>query len=238
MVLFKALTSIGIWIKPTRLILHSVKLQENWQDCILIRLHILRYIIWIHALLAQLPICGCAYFSSPLVHWRWQNSHVHLRTCTDAPWVAQRRSVRSSPALLAAPLSDGGSRCQGSWIAVSIVAWTHLSTWIQASLQRKANESVGHLHWTTWWLPLVVLGSLFKTFFCKVIIVGALLSDNIILFGKTNILESLTYKVGQWWKVFHERKEILGLKLCLIGRNVVIFRWPCCVPSIWHFKRT
>jgi hypothetical protein len=53
-----------------------------------------------------------------------------------------------------------------------------------------------------------------------VIIVKALLSNNIILFGKTNVLETLTYKVEQWWTVFRESKEVLGLKSCLIGRNM------------------
>jgi hypothetical protein len=51
------------------------------------------------------------------------------------------------------------------------------------------------------WLPtldtlvtaLVVLGSLFETCFCKVIIVKELLSDNFVPFGKTNVLETLTY---------------------------------------------
>ncbi len=89
-------------------------------------------------------------------------------------WVAQR-SVCSSPALLAAPLSNGSSRCWGSWIAVFDVAWIHVSAWMQASLQCKANESVGKLRWTTWWLPLLVPGSRFETCFCKVIIVEALL---------------------------------------------------------------
>ncbi len=148
------------------------------------------------------------------------NSHVCLWTCTDAPWVAQRRSVCSSSALLAAPLSDGSSRCQGSWIAVSNIAWIHVSTWLQASLQRKANESVGRLHWTPWWMPLVVPGSLFETCFCKVIIVEALLIDDFVTFGKTDVLETLTYKVEQWWTIFRESKEVLGLKLCLIRHNV------------------
>ncbi len=117
-------------------------------------------------------------------------------------------------------LSDGSSRCQGSWIAVSDVAWIHASTWMQASLQCKANKSVGRLCWTTWWLPLVVPGSLFETCFCKVIIVKASLSDNFVPFGKPHILETLTYKVEQWWTIFCESKEVLGLKLCLIGRVV------------------
>jgi hypothetical protein len=56
--------------------------------------------------------------------------------------------------------------------------------------------------------------------FCKVNIVEALLSDDIILFGMTDVLETLTYKVEQWWTVFHECKEVLRLKLCLIGHNV------------------
>ena len=148
------------------------------------------------------------------------DSHVRLWTCTDARQVLQRRSVHSSPALLAAPLFDGSSRCQGSWIAVSNVAWIHVSTWMQASLQCKANESVGCLRWTPWWLPLVVLGSPFETCFRKVIIVKALLSDNIILFGKTNVLETLTYKVEQWWTIFRESEEVLGLKSCLIRLDV------------------
>jgi hypothetical protein len=53
-----------------------------------------------------------------------------------------------------------------------------------------------------------------------VIIVKALLSDDFVLFGKTNILETLTYKVEQWWTVFRESKEVLGLKSCLFERNV------------------
>jgi hypothetical protein len=47
-----------------------------------------------------------------------------------------------------------------------------------------------------------------------------LLSDDIILFGKTDLLETLTYKFEQWWTVFRERKEVHGLKLCLIGRDM------------------
>ncbi len=160
-------------------------------------------------------------FSSLLAQWRWQNSLVRLWTCTDAPWGTQGRFVWSFPVLLAAPLFDRGSRCQGSWIAASNVAWIHVSIWMQASLQcKKANKSVGRLRWTPWWLPLVVPGSLFETCFCKVIIVEASLSDKIILFGMTNVLETLTYKVEQWWTVFRESKEVLGLKSCLIGHNV------------------
>ncbi len=147
-------------------------------------------------------------------------SHVRLWTCTDAPWVAQRRSVRSSPALLAAPLSDGSSRCQGSWIAESNVAWIHVLTWMQASLHCKANESVGCLHWTPWWLPLVVPGSLFETCFCKVIIFKASLSNDFVPFGKTDVLETLTYKVEQWWTVFCESEKVLKLKSCLIKCDV------------------
>ncbi len=186
-----------------------------------------------------IPYLWVQLFSSLLVQWRWQNSIVRLWTCTDVPWGTQGRFVCSFPALLAVPLFDGGSRCQGSWIAASDIAWIHVTTQMQASLQYKANESVGHLRWTPWWLPLVVLGSPFETCFRKVIIVKALLSDNIILFGKTNVLETLTYKVEQWWTVFRESKEVLGLKSCLIGGNVlVISRWPCYVTSTWHFKRT
>jgi hypothetical protein len=53
-----------------------------------------------------------------------------------------------------------------------------------------------------------------------VIIVKALLRDNFVPFGKTNVLETLTYKVEQWWTVFCESKEVLGLKSCLIGCDV------------------
>ncbi len=189
-----------------------------------IYIHLIR---WIHIIIViMISLFGIV---------KMANSHVRLWTCTDAPWVAQRRSVCFSPALLAAPLSNGSSRCQGSWIAVSNVACINASTWIQVSLQRKANESVGCLCWTTWWLPLVVPGSLLETCFCKVIILKASLSDNFVSFGKTNVLETLTDKVEQGWTVFRESKEVFGLKLltCL-----VISRWPCCVPSIWHFKRT
>jgi hypothetical protein len=44
---------------------------------------------------------------------------------------------------------------------------------------------------------LVVPGSPFETCFCKVIIVGALLSENFVPFGKTDVMETLTYKVEQ-----------------------------------------
>jgi len=66
----------------------------------------------------------------------------------------------------------------------------------------------------------VVPGSLFETCFCKVIIVEALLSGNIVLFSKTNVLETLTYKVEQWWTVFRESEEVLGLKSCLFWCDV------------------
>ncbi len=61
---------------------------------------------------------------------------------------------------------------------------------------------------------------LFETCFCKVIVVEALFSDNFVLFGKTDVLETLTYKVEQWWITFRESKEVLGLKLCLIQRDM------------------
>ncbi len=93
----------------------------NYTVCIYI--HLIR---WIHIIIVlMISLFGVV---------KVANSHVCLWTCTDAPWVAQRRSVCSSPVLLAAPLSDGSSRCQGSWIAVSNVAWIHVSTWMQASL--------------------------------------------------------------------------------------------------------
>ncbi len=135
-------------------------------------------------------------------------------------WALSFAKKICSPALLAATLSNGGSRCQGSWIAVSNVAWIYVSTWIQGSLQCKANKSVGCLRWTTWWLPLVVPGSLFETCFCKVIIVRTLLSDDFVPFGKTNVLETLTYKVEQCRTLFRERDEVLGLKSCLIRRDM------------------
>jgi hypothetical protein len=91
---------------------------------------------------------------------------------------------------------------------------------MQASLQCKANGSVGRLLWITWRLPLVVPGSLFETCFRKVIIVKALPSNDFVPFGKTDVLETLTYKVEQWWTVFHESKEVLGLKSCLIKLDV------------------
>jgi hypothetical protein len=67
---------------------------------------------------------------------------------------------------------------------------------------------------------LVVPDSLFKTVFRKVSIVGALLSDNLVLFGKTDVLETLTNEVEQCWTNFREPDELLGLKSCLIGCNV------------------
>jgi hypothetical protein len=39
-------------------------------------------------------------------------------------------------------------------------------------------------------------------------------------FGKTDVLETLTYTVEQWRTIFGESKEVLGLKSCLIGRDM------------------
>jgi hypothetical protein len=61
---------------------------------------------------------------------------------------------------------------------------------------------------------------LFETCFRKVIIVKALLSDDFVPFGKTDVLETLTYRVEQWWTIFRESKEVLGLKSCLFGGNM------------------
>jgi hypothetical protein len=61
---------------------------------------------------------------------------------------------------------------------------------------------------------------LFETCFRKVIVIEALLSDDFVPFGKTDILETLTYKVEQWGTAFHESEEVLGLKLRLIGCNM------------------
>ncbi len=167
------------------------------------------------------------------------NSHVCLWTCTDVPWVAWRRSVCSSPALLAAPLSDGSSHCQGSWIAVSNTAWIHISTWVQASLQHKANESVGCLRWTTWWLPLVVLGSLLKLAFAR-----SLLSRHCFPMTLFHLVRPMSWK---HWPIrlnssgpssVRARNYSSSNRACLGTTCLVIFRWPCCVPSIWHFKRT
>ena len=55
---------------------------------------------------------------------------------------------------------------------------------------------------------------------CKVIVIEASLSDNFVPFGKTDVLETLTYKVEQWWTAFCESEEVLRLKSCLIGRNM------------------
>ncbi len=65
-----------------------------------IYIHLIR---WIHIII----VIMLSLFSVVKV----ANSHVRLWTCTDAPWFAQRRSVCSSPVLLAAPLSEGSSHC-------------------------------------------------------------------------------------------------------------------------------
>ncbi len=44
--------------------------------------------------------------------------------------------------------------------------------------------------------------------------------DNIDLFGKTDVLETLTYKVEQCWTIFREHDEVFRLKLCQIGHDV------------------
>ncbi len=59
-----------------------------------------------------------------------------------------------------------------------------------------------------------------ETCFCKVIVVEASLSDNFVPFGKTDVLETLTNKVEQWWTAFRESKEVLELKSCVIGCNM------------------
>jgi hypothetical protein len=46
MVLFNALTSIGMWDKPTRLVLCSIKFSCNCLDCVLLRLRILWSMAW------------------------------------------------------------------------------------------------------------------------------------------------------------------------------------------------
>ncbi len=168
------------------------------------------------------------------------NSHVCLWTCTDAPWVAQRRSVCSSPALLAAWLFDGSNHCWGSWIAMSDVAWIHVSTWMQASLEcKKANESVGHLRWTPWWLPLVVPASLLKLAFAR-----SLSSRHHFL---TTLFDSVRSMSWKHWPIrlnsggpssMRARKYSVSNPACSSMTCLVIPRWPCCVPSIWHFKRT
>jgi hypothetical protein len=45
-------------------------------------------------------------------------------------------------------------------------------------------------------------------------------SNAIVAFGKTNVLETLTYKVEQCWTIFREHKEVLELKSCLIGHDM------------------
>ncbi len=50
--------------------------------------------------------------------------------------------------------------------------------------------------------------------------VRASLFNNSVLFGKTNVLETLTYKVEQCRTVFCERNEVLGLKSCLSRHGV------------------
>jgi hypothetical protein len=69
--------------------------------------------------------------------------------------------------------------------------------------------------------------------------VGASLSNNIVAFGKTNILETMTCKVEQCWTIFREWDEVFGLKLCLIGRDMsgYIHAEPCHVQSIRHLKK-
>jgi hypothetical protein len=64
------------------------------------------------------------------------------------------------------------------------------------------------------------MGLLFVTCFRKVIVIEASLSDDFVPLGKTDVLETLTYKVEQWWTAFRESKEVLGLKSCLIGCNM------------------
>ncbi len=73
------------------------------------------------------------------------DSHVLLWTCTDARQVLQRRSFCSFPALLAVPLSNGGSCCRGSWIAMSNVAWIHVSIWMQGLFEMQKGQRISWL---------------------------------------------------------------------------------------------
>ncbi len=59
---------------------------------------------------------------------------------------------------------------------------------------------------------MVVPGSLFETW--------ASLSNDFVPFGKTNILETLTYKVEKCRTIFCEHNEVLWLKSCLIRCNM------------------
>ena len=107
----------------------------------------------------------------------------------------------------------------------------------EASLQHKANESVGCLRWTPWWLPLVIPGSPFETCFCEVIIIKALLSDNFVPFGKTDLLETLTYKVEQWWTVWlllHQSDTKAWDDDDVGSRSHVTFFSPGCLITWWN----
>ncbi len=178
-----------------------------------------------------------------LVSWRWQNSLVCLWTCTDASWGARGRSVHSSPALLAAPLFDGGSRWQGSWIAVSAVAWIHVSTWMQASLQRKlcnakpTNQLVAYVGQSGDCLRESWVHSL------KLAFARSVLSGHCFLTTLFHLVRPTS------WKHWPIRLNSVGpssmSEMKYSGSNhawssamwLVTYRRPCCVPSIWHFKR-
>ncbi len=116
---------------------------------------------------------------------------------------------------------------------------THVISQQQASLEcKKANESVGCLRWTPWWLPLVVLGSLFETCFCKVIIVEALLSDKLFYLVRLTSWKHWPIRLNSGGpSLVRARKYSDSICACLGATCLVRPRWPCCVPSIWHFQK-
>ncbi len=185
---------------------------------------------WIHVIIVIM------FFTLGIVKVAEQScSSLILYWCT---LTCTRKMVCSSPVLLAAPLFNWGSRCWGSWIAVSIIAWIHVSTWMQASLQCKANKSVGHLCWTIWQLPQVVSGSLFELAFARLVLLGHPFSTTLFHLVRQMSWKHWPIRLNSVGPSSVSAMKYLDSNCAWLGATcLVTSRWSCCVPSIWHFKR-
>ncbi len=133
--------------------------------------------------------------------------------------------------LLPALLFDGGNHCQGSWIAASDAAWIHVSAWMQASWQRKANDSVGCLCFGQ---PSDSL----KLAFARSVLLGRCFLRTFFHSVRPMSWKHWPIRLNSVGPSSVRAMKYSGSNCAWLGVTCrVISRWPCCVPSIWHFKR-
>ncbi len=148
------------------------------------------------------------------------NSHNQMNSCHYCYYV-----------LLSAPLFNGCNCCQGSWMAVSDAAWIHVSVWMQACLQHKANKTAGCLCFGQ---PSDSL---------KLAFARSVLSGHRFLTTLFHSVRPTSCKHGPM-SLNNDRlssvsaRKYLGSNCVWSGATcLVVYKRPCCVPSIWHFKR-